>query len=51
MGPYYRGTSNGIGAFFDLFYQHPVLMLLVAAGLVFLGYSVWRKRKSEEIGH
>ena len=23
MGPYYRHTSQGMGNFFDMFYEHP----------------------------
>ncbi|WP_305906467.1 hypothetical protein Q9L42_001070 [Methylomarinum sp. Ch1-1] len=37
MGLYYRGTSQGMGAFFDMFYQHPILMLLVIIGVVGIG--------------
>ena len=48
MGPYYRGTSQGMGAFFDMFYQHPVLMFLVVVGAVGAGIFVWRKKRTEE---
>ena len=44
MGPYYRGTSQGMGAFFDIFYQYPVLMLFFVAGAVGLGFFIWRKK-------
>ncbi|WP_445371411.1 hypothetical protein ACH518_20295 [Methylomonas sp. HW2-6] len=43
MGPYYRATSQTTGAFFDTFYQHPILMLLLVAGVVGLGVWFWRK--------
>ncbi len=47
MGPYYRGTSHGVGALFDFLHQNPLLMLgiiaLVAAG----GYYYWRKAKRQ----
>ena len=47
MGPYYRGTSQTTGAFFDTFYQHPILMLLLVAGVVGAGYFLLRDKKSE----
>lgn len=43
MGPYYRATSQTTGAFFDSFYQHPILMLLLVAGIVAAGLYIWRK--------
>lgn len=47
MGPYYRGTSQSTGAFFDMFYQHPILMLLLAVGVVGAAVMVWRSKKTE----
>jgi len=47
MGPYYRSTSQGMGNFFDTFYQHPVLMLLLAAGLVATAIFFWSRKRSE----
>ncbi|WP_347987568.1 hypothetical protein [Methylomonas sp. AM2-LC] len=47
MGPYYRGTSQGIGGFFDLFYQHPILMLVLVAASIATGIYVWRRKKTE----
>jgi hypothetical protein len=47
MGPYYRNTSQGMGAFFDMFYQHPILMLLLAVAAVGVGFFFWRKNKTE----
>ncbi|MBD9355251.1 hypothetical protein [Methylomonas albis] len=47
MGPYYRGTSQSTGAFFDMFYQHPILMLLLAVGTVAAGFFMLRGKKSE----
>lgn len=44
MGPYYRGTSQGMGAFFDTFYQYPILMLLVVVAIVGAGVFLWRKK-------
>jgi hypothetical protein len=44
MGPYYRGTSQGMGTFFETFYEHPILMLLLAVGVISLGVFVWRKK-------
>lgn len=43
MGPYYRGTSQGMGAFFDAFYQYPILMLALVATAVGVGLYFWRK--------
>lgn len=43
MGPYYRGTSQGLGAFFDTFYQHPILMLLLVAAVVSACVFIWRR--------
>jgi LPXTG-motif cell wall-anchored protein len=48
MGPYYRGTSQGMGAFFNLFYEHPLLILLFAAAAAGTGIYFWRRKKSEE---
>lgn len=44
MGPYYRGTSQGMGSFFDMFYEHPMLMLVFVASTVAIYF--WRKKKS-----
>lgn len=48
MGPYYRATSQGTGEFFDAFYQHPVLMLLLVAGVIGAGFFMWGRNKSED---
>lgn len=42
MGPYYRGTSQSVGQFFDLFYNHPILMLMFFASAVGLGFFFWK---------
>jgi hypothetical protein len=44
MGPYYRDTSQGLGNFFDSFYQHPILMLVLLGAVVAAGVFVWRKK-------
>jgi hypothetical protein len=44
MGPYYRNTSQGMGNFFDLFYEHPTLMVIFVAG-VFFGAKTKRSNK------
>lgn len=44
MGPYYRATSQTTGAFFDSFYQHPILMLLLAVGVAGAGVFIWRRK-------
>jgi hypothetical protein len=45
MGPYYRGTSQGMGAFFEMFYEHPMLMFFLAIAVVGTGLFVWYKKK------
>ncbi|WP_190303142.1 MULTISPECIES: hypothetical protein [Methylomonas] len=45
MGPYYRNTSQSTGAFFDAFYQHPMLMLLLVAATSLIGVYLWRKSR------
>ena len=47
MGPYYRHTSQGMGAFFEMFYQHPLLMLLFVGVVVGTGIFIWRRKKTE----
>lgn len=44
MGPYYRGTSQGVGTFFDAFYQHPILMLLLLGATIGALAWVWRRK-------
>ena len=42
MGPYSRGTSHTTGAFFEMFYEQPMLMVglvLAVAGIAFYFYS------------
>ncbi|MDO8845231.1 hypothetical protein [Methylicorpusculum sp.] len=48
MGPYYRGTSQGMGAFFDMLYEHPILMLLFVGGAVGTAIYFWRKKSTKE---
>ncbi|MDP3904665.1 MAG: hypothetical protein Q8Q40_11905 [Methylococcaceae bacterium] len=48
MGPYYRGTSQGMGAFFDTFYEHPILMLLLVVAAVGAAVYIWRKKTSDD---
>jgi hypothetical protein len=48
MGPYYRGTSHGMGAFFESFYEHPILMLFLVIAVGAAGFFVWRKKKSAQ---
>jgi len=45
MGPYYRGTSQGTGAFFDMFYQHPILMVILVLAVSVAGILVWWRKK------
>lgn len=51
MGPYYRNTSQTTGAFFDSFYQHPILMLLLVLVVAGAGWFVWRKTKRDDKSH
>jgi type II secretory pathway component PulF len=44
MGPYYRATTQSTGAFFDMFYQYPILMLVVVAAAGGAAYYFWRKK-------
>ena len=46
MGPYYRHTSQGMGNFFDMFYEHPLLMVFFVVATVGTGIYVWRRKKS-----
>jgi len=48
MGPYYRGTSQGMGAFFDTFYEHPILMLLLVVAAFGAAVYIWRKKTSDD---
>lgn len=48
MGPYYRGTSQGMGAFFDTFYQHPFLMVLFLIAAIGAGLFIWYRKRSFE---
>ncbi|MBV5301122.1 MAG: hypothetical protein WCG11_07030 [Methylococcaceae bacterium] len=41
MGPYYRGTSHGTGAFFETFYEHPILIGLFVLATVGIGAYLW----------
>ncbi len=44
MGPYYRGTSQGMGNFFGMFYEHPALIFIAVAAVV--AVFIWRRKKS-----
>jgi hypothetical protein len=46
MGPYYRGTSHGMGAFIEMFYEYPILMLLLLIAVAAAGFFIWRRKKS-----
>jgi uncharacterized membrane protein len=48
MGPYYRQTSQGIGGFFDTFYQHPILIVLVVVFFVGMGVVLWKRIKTDD---
>lgn len=44
MGPYYRATAQSTGAFFDSFYEHPILMVLVVVGIIAGGIYFYRNK-------
>lgn len=46
MGPYYRGTSQATGAFFDTLYRHPILMLLFIGAVLGVAIFLWRRKQS-----
>lgn len=48
MGPYYRHTSQGMGNFFEMFYEHPLVMLIIVMGVIGLGVFIWRRNNSEQ---
>ncbi len=47
MGPYYQHTSQGMGHFFDLFYEHPSLMAFFVIGTFAAGFYFWNKNKTK----
>jgi hypothetical protein len=48
MGPYYRGTSHGMGAVIEMFYEYPILILLLVVAVAAVGFFIWRRKKSAE---
>jgi hypothetical protein len=49
MGPYYRNTSQGTGAFFDMFYEQPILMGAFVIAAIGAGVFLWlRSRKTKK---
>jgi LPXTG-motif cell wall-anchored protein len=48
MGPYYRGTSHGMGAFVEMFYEYPILIFVLVAVVGAAGFFIWRRKKSAE---
>jgi len=46
MGPYYRATSQGTGAFFDFFYEHPILMFSFVILAVGIAVYLFRRIKT-----
>jgi len=46
MGPYYRATSQATGAFFDAFYQYPILMFLFVGAILGISIYLWRSKQS-----
>ena len=41
MGPYYRNTSQGTGAFFDMFSEQPILMGAFVIATIGVGAFLW----------
>jgi hypothetical protein len=46
MGPYYRGTSQGVGSFFALIYEHPLVMVILAVAALVAGLYWWRRKNA-----
>lgn len=45
MGPYYRDTSHGMGAFIEMFYEYPILILFLVIAVGAAGFFIWRRKK------
>ncbi len=48
MGPYYRQSSQGMGAIFETLYEHPILMVLFVAVTVG-GCVFWYKKQKAKL--
>lgn len=48
MGPYYRGTSHGMGALVEVFYEYPILILFLVIAVGAAGFFMWRKKNPAE---
>ena len=48
MGPYYRGTSQSMGAFVEMFYQYPILMGVLAAAVAATAWFFWNRSRQEK---
>lgn len=48
MGPYYRGTSQSMGAFVEMFYQYPMLMGVLAVAVAATGWFFWNRNRQEK---
>ena len=40
-------TSHGMGAFIEMFYEYPILFLVIAVGAA--GFFIWRRKKLAEV--
>jgi len=45
MGPYSRGTSHTTGAFFEMFYEQPMLMVGLVLAVAGIAFYFYRKNK------
>lgn len=50
MGPYSRGTSHTTGAFFEMFYEQPILMLGIVGVLLGIGIFLGLRKKFAKKG-
>jgi hypothetical protein len=41
MGPYYQNTAQTTGAFFEMFYEQPIMMGLFSISVIGVGIFLW----------
>ncbi len=47
MGPYSSGTSHTTGAFFETFYEQPLLIVGLVLAVAGIAYYFYRKNKNK----